>query len=635
MRRVVGLVVLGGCGFLDRDPPGQDFDAGDLGLSFEDVSDEAGITGRGASYGAGWGDVDADGDVDLWSGNHAGVKSLYLNRGDGTFEDVAEAWLPGAPEYDAHGVAIVDLDGDGRSEIVESVGAQGGGGVGANRVYHVDGGQLRDRAVELGLDYPEGSGRCPIVWDWNGDGRLDVLLNNQPRADGVAPTALFTQRGDGTFGLQAEVPASAEQPTALCGQLADLDGDKVPEVIRFGRPSHLAAHDSRSGTLRDVSRDVGLPPANRPFDVVVADLTGDLRNDVFITRWEETSAFVQDDDGRTIRVALRLFDRSEGLAFRTEGAVNVTLDPPWFWKADEVYAGAGCVPLLSLSPTLEPDDPRAQGLCPVVEGESRGLFLGLVDGVWSVRVATDVYDRGGMTVRADSPITDLDVDLSLPTAEDEAEYNRDRLWVRGEEGFVDEGWKRGFQQYTTCTSAAAADFDNDMDLDLFLVCATPVSNTEDLLYLNDGKGRFRLVGGHGAEGTREGRGDTVVVGDADADGFLDLFVTNGFAAPPFNDGPHRLFRNRGNANHWLQLVLVGTRGAREAVGSTVVVTAGGVSQLREANGGTHAFGQHERLIHVGLGPHAVAERVEITWPDGTTQVLTDVPADGRLEVEQE
>lgn len=628
------VLVMGGCeDFLDVPPPGQTFDGTDVGLSFVDATAAAGISGEGESYGAGWGDLDGDGDPDLWVGNHGRAPSVFLNGGDGAFAESGAAWLGVPAAYDAHGVNFVDLDGDGRLDLLEAVGANSGDGAGANRVYLQGDGGLVDRAADLGLDYPLGSGRCPVVYDWNLDGRLDVFWVNQPRADGLAPSALFSQTDDGTFGLQAEVPLASQHPTALCGELADLDGDRVMELVRFGRPTHLSAHDARSATLRDVSADVGLPPANRPHDVLVADLDNDLRNDIYVTRWEETSALVVAEDGRGLDVALRLFDTDEGVTFRTTGQVTITLDPPYFWGPGSIRAGAGCEVVPVLDPTFTAEDASVAGLCAFTGGEDRGLYVGLVDGVWHVRLSTDVYDRGAFTVRSTALITDITDDLTTLSEEDTASFFRDRLFIGVDGGFEDQGWNRGIQQYTQCESVVAADLDNDMDLDLYLACATPVGNTDNLVYRNDGQGRFSLLAGHGAEGTRAGRADSVVVADYDLDGFLDLFVTNGYANPPFNGGPLQLFRNQGNDHHWLLVDLQGVHGY--AVGSTLLVTAGGVTQLREADGGTHHMGQHHTRLHVGLGTHEVVDRLEVIWPDGARQVLEDVVADQLLRIEQD
>jgi hypothetical protein len=196
---------------------------------------------------------------------------------------------------------------------------------------------------------------------------------------------------------------------------------------------------------------------------------------------------------------------------------------------------------------------------------------------------------------------------------------------------VDQGWNRGIQETTSCTSATLVDVDNDMDLDLFLVCATPVENVPDMLYLNE-NGRFVLASETGLEGATVGRGDSAAVADFDGDGFVDVAVSNGYGAAPYNEGPLNLFRNVGNQNHWLHLDLVGTESTRDAWGAVAVVRAGGVSQRREMSGGTHAMAQHFRRLYFGLGENVVADQVEIHWPSGRVQILEDVEADQVLKV---
>jgi len=62
-----------------------------------------------------------------------------------------------------------------------------------------------------------------------------------------------------------------------------------------------------------------------------------------------------------------------------------------------------------------------------------------------------------------------------------------------------------------------------------------------------------------------------VAGIADGDGRLDLFLTNGWGAPPFDRGPYYLLRNVGAVSHWLALDLEGTRSNRLGLGARVTV----------------------------------------------------------------
>lgn len=613
---------------VDTDLPGWD-----SSLGFEEVSHAAGIDYAGESYGIGFGDFNGDGWPDIWSGNHAGVPFLYRNNQDGTFTEIALSVLDTNPLYDAHGVSWVDLDNDGDLDLLESVGAQSGQGVGANRVHLAEAGALHEDGARLGLDYPEGSGRCPVIYDWNLDGRLDVAWINQPRADGIAPTALFTQAEDGTFSLSSAVPAELQHPTALCGQLADVDGDRVQEVVRYGRPSHLSAHDSRSPVFEDVSERVGMPTVSMPHDVVVADFNGDLLNDLYVSRWRELSEWLIDPDEQRLAMALRLNENEEGVAFTSDGELTISLNPPWFWTSTDIRIGGDCATTVDMEHVFAADAPEVEGICPHQGGTDRGMYIGRQDGVWQVTLSMNGWNRGNIEVHTTTTLEDVEWLNLEPLPEDE--YNssyRDWLWLGKEGGgFVEKGWVSGFQIPTQCSSAVSGDFDNDMDLDLYLLCARPVKNTSNLLYRND-DGVFTLMEGFGASGSEHGRGDSVVTGDYDRDGFLDLFVTNGLAAPPFNEGPHELFHNVPNDNHWVELDLVGSLSNRSALGASVLVTAGGVTQLREQNGGTHHMGQNHTRLHVGLGTNETIDQIEVIWPDGTSQVLEDVDVDQILEI---
>jgi hypothetical protein len=170
-------------------------------------------------------------------------------------------------------------------------------------------------------------------------------------------------------------------------------------------------------------------------------------------------------------------------------------------------------------------------------------------------------------------------------------------------------------------------------VDLYLVCRTQTANLPNVLLENDGHGVFTVVPqAGGAEGSMLGRGDAAVVADYDNDGFLDLAVENGNGEPPFENGPYQLFHNTRNGNSWLELHLHGVVSNRDGVGAKVILTAGGVSQLREQNNAVHRLSQDSQRLHFGLAQNTAASSVVVYWPSGVVQTLNDVPANQILEV---
>jgi hypothetical protein len=281
-----------------------------------------------------------------------------------------------------------------------------------------------------------------------------------------------------------------------------------------------------------------------------------------------------------------------------------------------------------LSFTLSPQDATGPARPEKLEGETATIDYDPATGRWVLRSS---FARLSYQAHAQQPIENARA-LGFESS-DGGEH--DVLLLRRDDAFVRHELAGEAGAPAPCHSVTAGDFDNDADLDLYLVCSGPLHNQPNRLLSNDGKGGFEAVAGAGgAAGTELGRGDMVVAADFDRDGFLDLLVANGKGPPPFADGPAELFRNVGNANHWLEIDLEGTRGNRDGIGADVQVWTGARRQQRTRGGSVHSFAQDHARLHFGLGKATKADRIRVRWPSGAVSELEDVAADRVLTIRE-
>jgi hypothetical protein len=94
------------------------------------------------------------------------------------------------------------------------------------------------------------------------------------------------------------------------------------------------------------------------------------------------------------------------------------------------------------------------------------------------------------------------------------------------------------------------------------------------------------------------------------------------------DGAPMILKNHGIAGrHWVSFELAGTKSNRLAIGARVKVVAGGMTQTDEVHSGGSYLSQNDLRLHFGLNAATKIERVEIRWPSGKVDTLTDLAAD--------
>lgn len=615
---------------------------------FKDITTGSGLEQyEGMTHGAAWGDYDGDGRPDLYVTNHLKPARLFLNLGDGRFEDVTAAVLGDQTGGDKHGAAWADFDNDGDLDLVQLTGAVEGVGEEPKHLFVNRDGKLVDEAGALGVDNPAGRTRMPLWVDLDGDGRLDLFQGAEARFDKLTPPFLFTQ---GTGRFQDNTPwLPLESRSAPFCILSQLNDDRAPEIVcrLTGANTPNQVFDTRSRPARTLD----ILPKTAFEDAVAVDFDNDGALDLFLARKTPGGrvALARGDD-RTVTAQVTLspknMDKVSAFRFRTPGPVRFTFAGQHtneLMAGDIHYGGKGAQPD-ALSFDLDKD--AASGMPGKPAAPRPAVLIGSPEaGLWQVEFHIPPEAFGGkqkprnlsVRIHANAPIEDLEALGDSATDETAPQ----RLFMNRSGKLVEESDKRGVNERAIgAANVVAADFDNDMDLDLFILGTSDAGKAENLLLLNDGKGHFKIArNAGGAAGLLVGVGDSVTTADADGDGFLDLLTASGASMGrtlglPSDNGRYQLFRNVGNGNHWLMIDLVGASSNRNGIGAQVVVEAGGVKQTRLQDGGIHERGQNHARLHFGLGANAQADTIKVQWPSGKVQVLNKIPVNQVLRIEE-
>ncbi len=184
------------------------------------------------------------------------------------------------------------------------------------------------------------------------------------------------------------------------------------------------------------------------------------------------------------------------------------------------------------------------------------------------------------------------------------------------------------------------DYDNDGHRDIFMANGHVLDNIEryhpgtsyaepKLMFQNLGNGCFQNVSRQlGADFLTPCVSRGAAIADFDNDGDLDILVNN-------NGGAAELLRNDGgNANHWLEILLIGTRSNRDAVGARVKIWAGDLALYDQKKGGMSYQSAQDPRLHFGLGEHRNIDHMEILWPSGETTRLKNIASNQIVAIQE-
>ncbi len=465
--------------------------------------------------------------------------------------------------------------------------------------------------------------------DFDRDGWFDLYLASK---DG--PNLLFRNNGDWTFTDVTEGSGTDQPDRSWIGAVAsDIDGDGWDDLLLMGNEGTRLLLNDGDGTFSGVL-DTGLDRPGWPVHhATFADVDGDGDLDLYAgnhTRYMTlfsdgppqpedfppdvcvgNSLYLQDSDlhwvdmgrplgvdnvGCTLSVAITDLDG--------DGLLDLYSDNDWggHVEPDGLYWSNGLNEVGELSPYTRDAEVRP----PIT-----GMGIGVSD-----------FDRDG----------DLDFFLSNTTNNKLFENLGSRLFVEiakvnmGEPNFEPKvAWGIAFE-----------DFDLDTWPDVFTV------NTqfENSFYWNQGDKTFSFErGAIPIEPDESSAQFGLAWADFDNDGDLDV-ITGGIGGETEDGGKRQgpsyfLYRNdQATGNHWLQLALVSSVGHPLPVGARIETRTGDLVQLNEVTaGGSYASSGWE-IQTIGLGAAERVDRLQITWPDGSVEVLRDLAVDQRLRLVQ-
>jgi hypothetical protein len=292
--------------------------------TFSDVTDKAGLgSTKGDAHGAAWCDLNNDGYIDLFIAkgtlktSPASYQELWLNKGDGTFANIASTSDILGIGHRGRGVYCVDFNLDGNLDLfVTAEWKQAGDG--GNILYQNDGAlSFTDVAPAAGLTREGAKNRTAEWADFNKDGFIDVFLTN--------PCGLFLNQGDGTFTdvtAASSIDASLNSAGAALGDYdndGDLDIYVTMEWTEDGRNLGILYRNNGDGTFTDVTTESGIL---NEFDARGASW-GDYDNDGYLDLYIANTnnerrphrLFRNNSDGTFTDVAL-----SSGLEAQLAGA---------------------------------------------------------------------------------------------------------------------------------------------------------------------------------------------------------------------------------------------------------------------------------------------------------------------------
>jgi hypothetical protein len=101
-----------------------------------------------------------------------------------------------------------------------------------------------------------------------------------------------------------------------------------------------------------------------------------------------------------------------------------------------------------------------------------------------------------------------------------------------------------------------------------------------------------------------------------------------------NEPPLLLRNEYVGKNNWLMLNLIGSKSNRSAIGARVILKTGAQLQFQEVTSQSSYYSHNDHRLHFGLGQNKQADSIEILWPSGEREILSNVSSNRIVNIKE-
>jgi len=292
-----------------------------------------------------WGDIDADGDLDVYIGRPAGApKEILVNDGNGSFHSITPDAFANALQYEDMGALWFDADRDGDLDLYVVSGgveAEPGDTVFQDRLYLNEGKSGFSNGTEQWLPRLTNSGGPVVAADFDRNGTVDLFVGGRI-VPGQYPTSpqstLLVNEGDRFSVAGLEVAGNLQSAGMVTGAVwTDANDDGWPDLIATYEWGPVRLFENNEGRFEDITSKIGLDERNGWFNSVAAgDVDSDGDTDYFVGNFglntkyhpEPTSQSFSTTVTSTVRVTKISSRQNTKTAFRFLTADSVARATP-------------------------------------------------------------------------------------------------------------------------------------------------------------------------------------------------------------------------------------------------------------------------------------------------------------------